>query len=345
MSTNARFRGCLLGLAIGDALGYPVEFLNRSELRKKFGPRGVTDFVPSARHPAGTYSDDTQMTLAVARALLASRPDDLDDVMRHVRDEFCAWADSPDNDRAPGQTCMDGARQLKAGVHWFSSGDPYSKGNGAAMRAAAIGLVYSKAPRRLVEVSRAVAICTHAHPTGVSSAIAAAAAVAYAVEGGAPAGLLGHLQRVLCHSRGVEGYQEVVNLDPLNEQLRRLDDVQRVLDQHTTADHAFDTLGGGWVGEEAVAGALFSYLSTPTCFADTVLTGANASMSDEQARGFGRCDSDSIACIAGGISGAALGLEALPTDWVDRVENKDLLRRTADELWAKVQARPVNDAP
>lgn len=321
-----------MGLAVGDALGYPVEFLNRSELRAKFGPDGVTDFVPH-RNRRGLYSDDTQMTLAVARALLASNLDDLDDIMRNVREQFIAWARSDENNRSPGQTCMDGAQKLSEGVHWFASGDPYSKGNGDAMRAAAIGLLFSKQPARLIEVSRAIAICTHAHPTGISSAIAAAAAVAYAVEGGAPEGLIAHLKQVLCFGRGVEGYQEIVNHDPLNEQLARLDDAQRAL--ALGPDLAFDLVGGGWVGEEAVAGAAYAYLKDPSDYRNAVLIGANASMSDETARGKGRCDSDSIACIAGSIAGAALGLEAVPEAWVSGIENRELLLDTADALFAR----------
>ena len=66
-----------------------------------------------------------------------------------------------------------------------------------------------------------------------------------------------------------------------------------------------------------------------------MLIGANAAQSDESGRSRGKCDSDSIACIAGSISGAALGLAALPARWVDGIENRDLLLSTADELFAK----------
>jgi ADP-ribosylglycohydrolase len=201
------------------------------------------------------------------------------------------------------------------------------------MRAAPIGLIFSRQPDRLIEVSRAVAICTHAHPTGISSAIAAAAAVAYAVEGKPPDGLLAHLKNVLCFSRNTE----VVNHDPLHEQLNRLDDAQRAL--ALPPDQAFEVVGGGWVGEEAVAGACYAYLRDPRSYANAVLIGANAAQPSEATPSRGRCDSDSIACIAGSISGAALGLEAVPKHWVDAIENRDLLLATADALWAKAESR------
>ena len=67
---SSRFQGAVLGLAIGDALGRPTEFLGTlDEIREKFGPAGVTDLEADG-HPPGTYTDDTQMSLAVARALI-----------------------------------------------------------------------------------------------------------------------------------------------------------------------------------------------------------------------------------------------------------------------------------
>ena len=78
------FLGCIVGLAVGDALGYPAEFRLRSQILEEIGPQGITGFVAlkdprfSRPHftsldlPPGTYTDDTQMTIAVAEALLAT---------------------------------------------------------------------------------------------------------------------------------------------------------------------------------------------------------------------------------------------------------------------------------
>jgi ADP-ribosylglycohydrolase len=76
-----RFHGCILGLAIGDALGYPAEFMSLSQIHEEYGPRGVQDFKPSGFHPAGRFTDDTQMTIAVAEALIEAGHDDLDTLM------------------------------------------------------------------------------------------------------------------------------------------------------------------------------------------------------------------------------------------------------------------------
>ena len=333
MQLEDRFIGCMLGLAIGDALGFPVEFMNRNEISRAYGPGGITGFVNHKWHKTGSYSDDTQMSIAVARALLAARSEDLDDVMQHIKHEFILWSHSEENNRAPGQSCMDGCRQMESGMHWFSSGDPYSKGCGAAMRVAPIGLMYSKDIPRLVEVSRAVALCTHGHPTALASSIAAAAAVGFLLNESSADGVVTHVLNLLNQDRGIPGYIEHVSHDPLKEQTRLLTRLPETLT--IEPEFAFDELGGGWVGEEAVAGALYCFLRTPNDFRTTVLTAANACQSDIDSRNKGRCDSDSIACIAGALSGAFLGVNAIPREWIETIENRDELMELGRELAAK----------
>src|SRR5690242_21080270 len=107
MNSLDRYRGCILGLAIGDALGHPTEFVGSVRgIRERWGERGVTGFEPSGRHAAGTFTDDTQMTIAVARALVRAGHDDLDRLMQTMGEEFVAWSRSPENNRAPGGTCL-----------------------------------------------------------------------------------------------------------------------------------------------------------------------------------------------------------------------------------------------
>jgi ADP-ribosylglycohydrolase len=63
-----RYEGAMFGLAIGDALGWPVEFLSPDAISGQYGPDGTTDLEPSRKHPAGTFADDTPMSLAIALA-------------------------------------------------------------------------------------------------------------------------------------------------------------------------------------------------------------------------------------------------------------------------------------
>jgi len=139
---KGQFEGTILGLAIGDALGRPTEFLGTMEaIRERFGPEGVTDLVADW-HPEGTFTDDTQMSLRAARALIHAGHRPLDELMQLMADEFVEWDCSPENTRAPGITCRTGCTNLARGVPWRESGVAESKGCGSAMRTAPIGLYY-----------------------------------------------------------------------------------------------------------------------------------------------------------------------------------------------------------
>src|SRR4051794_38578584 len=117
-----RIEAILFGLALGDALGYPVEFLSRENIRQKFGSDGIQQPL----NPA-LYSDDTQMTLALAEGLLdAGVNAPLDNLMQAVGNHFIEWLDSPHNNRAPGTTCIKGVERFQSGISWRESGIPES---------------------------------------------------------------------------------------------------------------------------------------------------------------------------------------------------------------------------
>src|SRR5215213_2702609 len=160
----------LFGLALGDALGYPVEFLKRETLRQKYGSTGIQHLPDPA-----LYSDDTQMTLALTKGLLDAGIDaPVDDLMQAVGKRFIDWLDSPDNNRAPGTTCIKGVKRFQSGVSWRESGIPESKGCGSAMRVAPLGYVYQYNESRLREVAIATSLITHRHPTAIAATVAAA---------------------------------------------------------------------------------------------------------------------------------------------------------------------------
>src|SRR5579859_2791815 len=177
-----RFRGCILGLAVGDALGHPTEFVSSVRaIRGRWGAHGITSFEATERHPAGTFTDDTQMSIAAARALIRAGHGGLERLMETLAEEFVAWAQSPENDRAPGAACMGGCQALATGATWREAGVAHSKGCGAAMRAAPFGLYFGANPDALIRSAAAQSCLTHRHPTGIASSVAAAAAVAHAL--------------------------------------------------------------------------------------------------------------------------------------------------------------------
>jgi len=325
MNYGDRVRGSIVGLAIGDALGHPTEFVSSvAAIRSRWGPKGVTGFEASGRHPPGTFTDDTQMTIAVARGLIRAGHKDIDELMTLMGREFVAWSRSSENNRAPGGTCLRGCRELERHVAWRSAGVRDSKGCGAAMRAAPIGLYFHDDVDAMIRMAAAQSALTHRHPTGIASSVAAAAPVAYAVREGKIDGML-EFTRDCVKKLSKEMLVEVGCDERLaqeigtNEMMASLDETTASLE--TEAEDVCKLLGGAWIGEEAVATALWCVFRARGDFSEAVLRGANSSG-----------DSDSIACIAGSIAGALAGYEALPGDWRAAVEKPDMLVGLADTL-------------
>jgi ADP-ribosylglycohydrolase len=299
--------GMIYGVALGDALGAPVEFEMLSRIREEYGPRGIQELPEPAR-----FTDDTQLTLALAEALVAAGHLDLGAVMEAVSREFVAWLHSqedPRNVRSPGGSCLYGARQLAAGAPWWQSGKPNSKGCGAAMRVAPVGYLYQHDLPKLRRVAADTAIATHHHPAAQVAAVAAAFLVKLALDRMPPEGFVAALKGE------ISGQNRSVDLA-----LKRLEEALAM----TSSDAALEHIGEGWVAEEAVLAALYCFLQAPGDFRMVIRLGANT-----------QGDSDSIASIAGGISGAFLGIEALPRDWVARIEKSAYLADVARRLAAR----------
>jgi ADP-ribosylglycohydrolase len=322
-SLEDRFQGCLLGLAIGDALGYPTEFLTLKEIRKRHGPGGIQD-IPG--NPA-LHSDDTQMSVAIGLALVKAGHSDLDSLMEVVGQEFLRWFRSPENDRSPGNTSVKGCQDLESGVPWTQSGVVQSKGCGANMRVAPIGLYYWSDLSKLRLVARSSALVTHAHPTALVAAEITAMCVAWAAQGIPPLEYLDRIRNLRQSSaqvwnvalgdvwRRASGWTEL---------LAALDRVPQAVSKNS--EDICELLGGGWIAEEALACALACVLKSPQDYSSTVRRGANSSG-----------DSDSIASIAGGISGAFLGMKAIPKDWRKRIENRQSLIDLSKHLYLEHQ--------
>ena len=304
-------KSVIFGLAIGDALGYPTEFLSLDQIKAEYGENGISELPESA-----LFSDDTQMSVAIAEALITAGDQDLETIMDAISEEFIKWRHSPENNRAPGNACLTGVSNMERGVHWSESGVPDSKGCGSAMRVAPIGYVYQHHPDKLKQVAKASGICTHGHRTAVAASVGAAYLVKLALDGIEPGNMI---PEMLSFIAGISGEFDTA-----------LSNVPECLDWPNEED-ALKYLGEGWIGEEAVALALYCFLKHPDDYKKTVLRGANTNG-----------DSDSIACIAGGISGAYLGIEAIPKKWIQEIEKSDDLNNLAIRLANKKQKYHVN---
>ncbi|MEV6929698.1 ADP-ribosylglycohydrolase family protein [Dactylosporangium sp. NPDC051485] len=327
----SKVKAALFGLAFGDALGAPTEFMRYEEIIQRYGARGPRDLPPR-----GLVTDDTQMTLAVAGGLLSALerpPLTADSLEPRLRGRFLHWWASDENDRAPGNTCLAACAALNEGQPWWKATVRGSKGCGANMRVAPMGLAPGLTDDERAGAAQLQAALTHGHPTGLAASELSALAVRWLLDG-LPIAELPAALRARCESQ-----REVYRMDWLGDDLWRrplvdtpaqfiatgwdeclsvltgLEDQVRYVGPDTDPCIAG---GAGWVAEEALATALYCLLLFPDSPLDALARGAASSG-----------DSDSIASLAGGMAGAVHGEDAWPSDWYERIEYRNDLNRYA----------------
>lgn len=324
-ASESQIVGSIVGLAVGDAIGYPAEFRTRKQLLAEVGPEGITEFLAlqdprfsrpiflsGFEPPPGTYTDDTQMTIAVAEALLDAGQCDVEQLMAEMGRRFVDWSRSENNNRAPGGTCMQGCENLANGIRWPHSGLIESKGCGSAMRVAPIGLFYKNLDQ-VAEVARASSLLTHAHPAALEAAAAGALMVALALTGASPEQIFDEIDSRCCK-------------DPTDfaEVWHRVPTLLHEPPEFVLTD---DSLGEGWSADEAVASAMYCFWRSPDDARQAILTAINTDG-----------DSDSLGTITGSVVGARLGIDAIPASWRDGVEDSKYLHDLGSRLWKHREA-------
>lgn len=327
--------GALLGLAVGDALGFPTEFLDLGQLASRFGPWRELNMPVSSG--VAWVTDDTQMTLAVAEALAETAAQDpagltaatLEPALRR---NFVAWLHSPENNRAPGRTCLDACAALERGGPWQAASVLASKGCGANMRVAPVGLAPGLSAEQRAGAAQLQAALTHGHPTALAASDLTAHAVWLLTHNCAPVELLPRLRHYAEKSRTTYHGDWLGDLarragaaDPASfiahgwdETLRALDAVARALREPDPERDPCEAAGAGWIAEEALAAALYCFLLFPE---DPVTAVRRAAYSSG--------DSDSIAALAGAFAGASTGARAWPADWTRVIEHHERMRELA----------------
>ncbi len=310
--------GSLFGLAYGDALGKPTEFQDYATIVAAYGQGGPRELTG---HPA-LVTDDTQMMLAVGEALVAAGPLTAASFEPVLRRSLLDWAGSPDNNRAPGMTCLRACAGLADGRPWQQASQIHSKGCGANMRVTPVGLIPGLTDDQRSGAAQLQAGLTHGHPTGLAASELTAYAVRWLSDGLDPRDLLPRLRAHCADQRRTYREDWLGDLcrppdiisDGWDENAAALDRVADALRQGDAGGDPCLITGAGWIAEEALATALYCYLLTPD-EPITVLGRAAATSGD----------SDSIACLAGGFAGAALGMAAWPPAWQERIEYADRL--------------------
>jgi ADP-ribosyl-[dinitrogen reductase] hydrolase len=302
-----RFSGCLLGLAVGDALGQPVEAFPADRIRREFGE--VRDFrAGDPRLPmplgAGQWTDDTQMMLDITRSILRVGGVDGEDIAREfVADHEAAGI------RFSGFAVTYALRRLRKGIPWDRSGldDEMSAGNGAAMRIAPVGLLHYQAVDRLPEDVRLASISTHRHPEAVAGALAVAYMVAEAASG------------TLKPASIIEETVAFVGPCKVTENLERCG---QLLGEEVATEKALKTLRTTGYVVHTMAAATYCFLKTPDDFERSVIDAV-----------MGGDDADTTAAVTGAISGAYNGEGAIPQRWLEGVESGEEIRSLSLALW------------
>ncbi|MGV9953695.1 ADP-ribosylglycohydrolase family protein [Streptomyces cellulosae] len=337
-ATKRAATGALTGLALGDALGFPTEFKDVPSILAAYGDWRSLELPEPA-----IVTDDTQMTLALGRGLRTAMdrgtlgPKRLE---RPVREEFVEWWRSPENNRAPGNTCLRACHLLSGDERpWQDASQIHSKGCGANMRVAPVGLAPGLTDEQRAGAAQLQSALTHGHPTALAASDLTAHAVRLLAEGAEPAGLIGLLRSYAYENRtryheswlgdlwtraGDASPEHFIarGWDECLEILGRLQEAVRTVSPETDPCRA---TGEGWVAEEALATGLLCFL----LFVDEPVTALRRAACTSG-------DSDSIACLAGAFAGAYLGADAWPAEWASRIEYRDELL-TLGTLW---DARP-----
>jgi len=333
------FRGCLLGGAIGDALGAPVEFMSLAEIRDTFGRSGITEFT-TAFNRKGAITDDTQMTLFTAEGLLRAyvagvAQNGAGAIAAIVANAYARWLATQghrpgigefDRDgwlysirelhatRVPGATCLSALEEMAVAG---DRADNESKVCGGLMRSAPVGLWCARlddglsterAARRAFELGGELAGLTHGHPTGRLAAGAMAALVLLLAYEKTLADAVSHVKTLVARYPGHAETRAAITR------------AEGLASRGLPRAEALAELGEGWVADEALAIGLACALAAPD-----FETGLRVAVNHDG-------DSDSTAAIAGHLLGAMQGAEAIPKRWTISLELRRVIVEMADDL-------------
>ena len=294
-------RGVLLGLACGDALGAPFEFVSRSVIAGRY-PDGPRDFTSGGwlNVVPGETTDDTRMAVDLAKSLVEIDPPDMTD----LAGRFATWLNEQPKDI--GNTTRHAIDRFIAGDPWDVAGHATlealgpdkTASNGSLMRCAPVSIRYADNPERLRRVSIDSSRVTHAEPRCVWSCVALNQAIAHLLRGGHRDGLV---------AAGVDGVEQPAVVDAVR----------------TAMDQTAAELNGRGFVLNALAIAFWAVLTTDSLEEAIV---AAVMIGD---------DTDTNAAVTGAMAGAMYGADAIPTRWLELVHGREDLIDLADRLAAR----------
>ena len=346
-------RGTVFGGAVGDALGYPVEFMREKDIFARYGARGITEYERSRATGRAEISDDTQMSLFTANGLLVG---DTRGAMRGIRGRPAAYAvkaykdwlktqessigavsrfkrctdaggyswllDVPElySRRAPGNTCLSALTDGTEYDDYIEAKRNDSKGCGGIMRVAPLAADDQIHDIAALDVEGAqLAAITHGHSLGYMPAAVLVHIIRRIIF--PPTGKTMTLKEIVLEARDTAA--KLFDGDPhLGELTGMIDRAVRLSENGASDDlRNIRQLGEGWVAEETLGIAVYCSLRHQDDFSAGVISAVNHSG-----------DSDSTGAVTGNILGALLGYEAIPGKWKRDLELSGVILEIADDL-------------
>lgn len=344
-----KYQGCLIGGAIGDALGYAVEFSSESSIFSRYGKSGITEY--ELQNGKAIVSDDTQMTMFTATALLdgitrgrlrgimgslasyigfeyegwyltQTKPFPIDIEENYAKYSWLMNMPEMFKRRAPGNTCLSALASGEKGT--LENPINNSKGCGGIMRVAPIGLYLAHFEHMTQEeidtVGAEAAAITHGHELGYIPAAALVHIINMIVKNDN----LSVLQAVNDSISAMQGlFKNCTHIGYFTEMMKKAVDLAQKECDDLAAIHQ---LGEGWVAEETLAIAAYCGIKYQGDFEKAVCTAVNHNG-----------DSDSTGAVCGNIIGAYLGYEAIPQKYKANLEFHDVLLELAEDLFNDCQ--------
>jgi len=335
MEITCKAKGCLLLGALGDALGYAVEFDRIDEIRKMYGNAGIQDL--SLTNGKAIISDDTQMTLFTADALLSNSSDVVSELHNYYTDWLWTQAkqfftdgyqcksklceiEGLNKNRAPGRTCLYSLAKFKMGTIENPIND--SKGCGGVMRVAPIALYYcqqlEKTETEISVIAVQASAITHGHELGYIPSfclvnmlvrIMRTNDILDSIVWQSISDTKEYFAKSVHTSYFVTLMEKAIELSKL-----AIDDVE-----------AITQIGEGWVAEETLAIAVYCALKYKDDSKKVLIAAVNHNG-----------DSDSTGSVAGNIIGAYLGYDSIDKEWTSKLEFSELITSFAEKLIANV---------
>jgi ADP-ribosylglycohydrolase len=325
-----KFKGSLLSVAIGDTLGRPFEGLIRARIHSQF--TNFKEFIQNNRKLFFTYTDDTQLTLHTAQALIDGWGFKVDYLIR----EFVKWLDDPPI--GAGFGCKSSIEKLRYGIDWKEAASK-SGGNGTAMRVSPIALFYCKDPKALENAAIKSSIITHSHPAASAGALVTAKAIAYLIDKEPSKSFsvdefFKYIIAPLTYSQDRIWHEFIDILNAVKKHINMPVEAGLIKFSQAGVKSPFfieQFLGKAFVHPYAistVACAIFVFLKSLSSFEECIYELATAGG-----------DSDTVGAIGGSLAGSYFGLKNVPTELISLISENQKIMKICEDLYNKFKER------